>query len=95
MEYRYLILGLILSILVSRNARKMGYSSFLWFIVSVLSMPLVSLYLLAALPNRNLEEKRKKEMSLLEKQLAQRKFVTTEGSSVIPRQTISDDKTIR
>lgn len=90
-----LIIWIILCILVFINARKIGYSGFLWLLVSVLYMPLASLYLLAALPNRKLDEQRKKEMSLLQKQLEQRKWVTEEGTSDIPRQTISDEETRR
>ncbi len=90
-----LIIFIILAILVFINARIMGYSGFLWLLVSVLYMPLVSLYLLAALPNRKLDEQRKKEMSLLQKQLEQRRWGTEEGTSNIPGQTISDEETRR
>ena len=90
----WIIGWIIFCIFVSLNARKMGYSSFLWFLVSALYSPLVSLFLLAALPNRKLEEKRKEEMRLLQKQLARRQFVITKDSSIISHQTISDDKTI-
>ena len=72
----------------------MGYSGFLWIIISVIYHPLFSLCLLATLPNRKLEEKRKEEMRLLQKQLARRQFAIKENSSIISHQTISDDKTI-
>lgn len=84
-----------LSIIVFINAKKMGYSGFLWFLASVFYWPLASLYLLASLPNRKLDEQRKKEMSLLRKQLKQRRWVTPEGTSDIPRRTISDEETRR
>ncbi len=90
-----LIILIFLCILVFFNARKMGYSGFVWLFVSVLYRPLVSLYLLASLPNRKLDEQRKKEMSLLRKQLEQRRWLTEEGTSDIPRQTISDEETRR
>ncbi|NET43153.1 hypothetical protein [Okeania sp. SIO2B3] len=86
---------ILLSIFVGINARKIEYSGILWFLVSVIYSPLASLYLLASLPNKNLEKRRKQEMLLLQKQLAQRRYAPTGSSSEISRQTISDDPTIR
>ncbi|NEP80205.1 MAG: hypothetical protein F6K39_19775 [Okeania sp. SIO3B3] len=86
---------IIISILVGINARKMGYSGILWFLVSIMYFPFASFYLLALLPNKNLDKRRKQEMFLLQKQLAQRKCAPTDSSSDISRQTISDDPTIR
>ncbi|NEQ84509.1 MAG: hypothetical protein F6K26_31410 [Moorea sp. SIO2I5] len=94
-ERRNIIGVIILSIGVCINAKKMGYSGILWFLVSIISWPFASLYLLASLPNKNLEKRRKQERRLLQKQLAQRRYIPTNSSSVIPRQTISDDQTIR
>jgi|GEM_PF-5246800 len=90
-----LIWTIIFSIVVFGNAKKMGYSGFLWLFVSLLYWPLATIYLLAALPNKKLDQRRKKEMLLLKKQLAQRGLVNREESSVIPRQTISDERTTR
>ena len=73
----------------------MGYPGILWFLVSIIYIPFASLYLLASLPNKNLEKKRKQEMRLLQKQLAQRRYIPTDSSSVVTRRTISDDQTIR
>lgn len=73
----------------------MGYSGFLWLFVSLLYWPLATIYLLAALPNRKLDQRRKEEMLLLKKQLAQRGLVNRRESSAIPRQTISDERTTR
>ncbi len=89
------LIWIILVILVFINARKIGYSGFLWLLVSAFHMPFVFLYLLASLPNRKLDQQRKKEMSLLRKQLEQRRWVTEEGTSDVPRQTISDEETRR
>ncbi|NER05540.1 MAG: hypothetical protein F6K17_24610 [Okeania sp. SIO3C4] len=87
--------GIIAGIFVSMNAIIMGYSGILWFLVSILYSPLASFYLLASLPNKNLDKRRKKEMLLLQKQLAQRRYAAQDSSSDISRQTISDDPTIR
>ncbi|NEP85741.1 MAG: hypothetical protein F6K18_02280 [Okeania sp. SIO2C2] len=90
------LIGAILwSIVVGYNARKMGYSGILWFLVSIIYWPFASLYLLASLPNKNLDKRRKQEMLLLQKQLAQRISAPIGSSSDISRQTISDDPTIR
>ncbi|NEO53579.1 MAG: hypothetical protein F6K54_11100 [Okeania sp. SIO3B5] len=89
------ILVIILSIVAGINARKIGYSGILWFFVSIIYWPFASLYLLASLPNKNLDKRRKQEMRLLQKQLAQRRYAPTGSSSERSRQTISDDPTIR
>ncbi|NEO72631.1 hypothetical protein [Moorena sp. SIO3H5] len=94
----YLIIyAFCLGILAFIYARKMGYYGIVWFLVSIIYIyiPFVSLYLLASLPNKNLEKRRKQERRLLQKQLAQRRYIPTNSSSVIPPQTISDDQTIR
>jgi len=94
-EIRNLIAVILLSIVVGYNARKMGYSGILWFLVSIIYIPFASLYLLASLPNKNLDKRRKQEMLLLQKQLAQKRYAPIGSSSDISRQTISDDQTIR
>ena len=74
----------------------MGYSSISWFFVAFLASPLVALYLLAALPDRSVEEKRKKDLELLEIQLAKSETYSKDtDTNVLPRFTISDDPTIR
>jgi hypothetical protein len=85
---------IVFCILVFYSARKMGYPGLLWLIVSILYWPLATLYLLAALPNRKLDEDRKKEMALLKQQLAKRKYSFDNTSSIVPGHTISDDRTI-
>ena len=85
----------IVAIFIAIRAREMGYSSFLWSFASFLYAPLASLYLLIALPNRNIEKKRKKEMILLKEQLSKNAFVRRGESSLISHHTISDDKTMR
>ena len=80
------------------NAKKMGYSGLLWFLVSFLYLPIspiALLYILASLPNKSLDKKRKQEMCLLQKQLAQKRYPATDSSSVIWRRRSSDDQTIR
>lgn len=90
-----ILIGLIIfGISVGINARKMGYSGILWSLVSITD-PFACLYLLASLPNKNLDKRRKQEMLLLQKQLAQRRYAPIGSSSDISRQTISDDQTIR
>ena len=94
MEYFNLFILLLISIFVGTRARKIGYSSLLWGIVSFLYAPLAALYLLADLPDRKMEKRRKKEMALLEKQLAKRKLLHRSETSSISDQTISDERTI-
>jgi hypothetical protein len=85
----------IVCVFIGIRAREMGYSGLLWFFTSFLCGPLSSLYLLTALPNRNIEKKRKKEMILLKEQLSKNAFTRRGGSSSISHHTISDDKTMR
>jgi hypothetical protein len=87
--------SIIVCVFIARSAREMGYSAWLWFFTSLLYAPLASLYLLTALPNRNIEKKRKKEMILLKEQLSKNAFARRGGSSPISDHTISDDKTMR
>lgn len=91
----FVILVVSIFVFIGLHAHQMGYSGFLWFIVSILITPLVALCLLVALPNRSIEKKRNEERELLEKQLEQRKIPDEKKSSVVPRKTISDDVTIR
>ena len=91
----FVIIAIIYTIVIFINARKMGYSGFLWLFVSLLYNPLATIYLLAALPNKKLDQRRKEEMLLLKRQLAQRGLVNKGESSAIPRQTISDERTTR
>lgn len=84
----------IYSTSVFRNAKEMGYSGFFWFVVSFLYRPLVAIYFLAILPNRNLEKERKEEIVLLKKQLLKSHSIKKANLSAISEQTISDNKTI-
>lgn len=94
MGYFSLLIYLLIGIFVCTRARKIGYSSLLWGFVSFFYAALAALYLLADLPDRKMDERRKKEMALLEKQLAKRKLLHKSGTSSISNQTISDEKTI-
>ncbi|GGA29068.1 hypothetical protein [Okeania sp. KiyG1] len=94
-EIRNLIFAIFWSIVAGYNARKIVYSGILWFLVSIIYIPFAFLYLLASLPDKNLDKRRKQEMLLLQKQLAQRGYAPTDSSSDISHQTISDDPTIR
>lgn len=87
-------ISIIISVFIVIRAKEMGYSGLLWFFPSFLYAPLASLYLLTALPNRSIEEKRKKEMILLKEQLSKNAFARIEGSSPISDYTISDDTTM-
>ncbi|HYN20883.1 MAG TPA: hypothetical protein VE078_07985 [Thermoanaerobaculia bacterium] len=88
-------IGLILlSIFIAFRSRKIGYSGLLWGIVSFLLGPLIALGLLGALPDRSLEKKRRREMKLLEAQLAQ-VVLPARAVASLPRETVSDFETIR
>ena len=93
-------IGFPLGLFVAWRAGQMGYSRVLWFIASWLSA-LSSLYmivfiaLLAALPNRSLDEKRKRERELLEQQLLLSGISNKARFTIVPRQTISNEETIR
>jgi hypothetical protein len=89
-----LFILLLISIFVGTRARKIGYSPFLWGVVSFLYAPLAALYLLADLPDRTMDERRKQEMALLEKQLAKRVLLHRGNTSSISEQTISDERTL-
>lgn len=86
---------IVVCIFIGIRARQMGYSGILWFAVSFLVFPLVGLCLLAALPNRTIETKRRIEMELLQSQLTRRRNLRVKAPPPIPTQTISDDRTIR
>ncbi|MDZ7962865.1 MAG: hypothetical protein RMY34_34195 [Aulosira sp. DedQUE10] len=90
-----LVKTIVVCIFIGIRAREIGYSGLLWFFISLLYSPLASLYLLTALPNRNIEKKRKKEIILLKEQLSKNASARIKGSSPISDHTISDDKTIR
>jgi hypothetical protein len=90
----YVYAVLFFNIFVGIYARKAGYSFFSWVIVSFLGDPLSVLFLLANLPDKKIEERRNKEMALLERQLAKRTFLHKDETSTISEQTISDEKTI-
>jgi hypothetical protein len=89
-----LLFILLFSIFIAIYARKAGYSFLLWAIVSFLCDPLSALFLLANLPDKKIEERRNKEMALLERQLAKRTFFHKGETSNVSEQTISDEKTI-
>ncbi len=93
--YLQIFQTIIICIFIGIRAREMGYSGLLWFFTSFLYAPLASLYLLTALPNRSIEEKREKEMLLLKAELFNNTFARREGSSPISDYTISDDTTMR
>lgn len=90
-----LVFLILIASFIASRARQMGYSSILWFFVTFLANPLIALGLLAGLPDRSIEKKRKEDMELLEKQLAQRGLLEKEKFSPIPRHTISDEVTLR
>lgn len=89
-----LIILVFFSIFVAHRSRKIGYSGLLWGVVTFLLGPLVTIGLLGALPDRSLERKRRREMDLLETQLAQA-ALPVHGAVPVPRETVSDLKTIR
>lgn len=92
----FFILAIVINLLIARYAGKMGYSRMLWFITSFfLFNPLIALGLLAYLPDKSIEKIRNKEMKLLEKQLTHISSIDKQESSLVPLQTISDNKTIR
>jgi hypothetical protein len=85
----------VVALFVAWRARKMGYNSISWFLVSFLANPLVALGFLAALPNRTIRKKRREDMELLEKQLAQKGLLVEKNQSPpLPRYTIGDRTTI-
>jgi hypothetical protein len=92
---------IILSSFVAWRARQMGFSMIIWFIISSISIYLnififfFIVYILASLPDRSLNSKRKREMALLEKQLEEKKSFEETGLLDVPRQTISDEKTVK
>ena len=93
-EIQQLIWAFIFCIVTFQSARKMGYSGLLWSFASILYIPLAFIYLLATLPNRQLDKKRKIEMFLLQEQLARRRYSYSSKSVIIPEHTISDERTI-
>ena len=93
-EIQQLIWPCIFCIVTFQIARKMGYSGLLWSFASILYRPLAFLYLLSTLPNRQLDKKRKREMFLLQEQLARRRYSYSNKSVIIPEHTISDERTI-
>ena len=93
-EKQQLVWGFIFFIVTFYSARKMGYSGLLWSFASVFYRPLAFLYLLTTLPNRQLDKKRKREMFLLQEQLARRRYSYSNKSVTIPEHTISDERTI-
>ena len=93
-SFFYICVVLFFTIFVGTYARKAGYSFLSWVIVSFLCDPLSALFLLANLPDKKIEERRNKEMALLERQLAKRTFLHKGETSTISEQTISDEKTI-
>ena len=90
----FVCVALFFRIYVGIYARKAGYSFLSWIIVSFIGDPLSVLFLLANLPDKKIEERRNKEMALLERQLAKRTFLHKGETSTISEQTISDEKTI-
>lgn len=89
-----IIVIIILSVFIAVRARQLGYSGLLWFFFSFLSAPLVAIGLLGALPNRSLDKIRKEEWELLEHQLLHAHRFTP-AEQPIPKETISDSKTLR
>ena len=93
---RTLIQWVIVLSFITWRAYRMGYNPILWFFVCILlDNHVVTLALLAGLPDRSIERKRKKDMEILEQQLAQKGLLKS-GSKSLPlsRQTISDDVTV-
>ncbi len=92
------LLWFMLSLSIALQAGKMGYSRVGWFVMIFLSYNLwliTFVIFLAVLPDRTIDKKREQERALLATQLAQRPTLGTNEASSVPRQTISDDETIR
>ncbi len=79
---------------VAHRSRKIGHSALLWGFVTLLIEPLVTIGLVGALPDRTLEKKRHREMELLEAQIVQA-GLTVRDTTPVPRETVSDLKTVR
>jgi hypothetical protein len=96
----FIIMMIIFNIIIFIRAREMGYSGFLWVLMGVLFGPIGLIYLLAALPNRKLDQKRAKEMRLLKVQLEQarlrgkRNLTIRSDRTIDDKGTISDNRTI-
>ena len=87
------VIGLILYLctlcILCWKLGRIGYSGSLWFIALLFGGP--PAYMLAtSLPDRNIELLRSKEEALLDQQLRQASLPVTEGTSAVPRATISD-----
>lgn len=95
------IIAFLFSLILFTRARQMGYSGWVWGLMGFFVSWIGMIYLLAALPNRKLEQKRAKEMRLLKTQIQEarlrgREINSTIGSNITigDQGTISDDKTI-
>lgn len=90
-----LIFNIFIFLFIALRARRMGYSGCLWFIIAALpGVPFFFLLgLLAALPNRSVEEKRRQDMMLLE-QLLEHKLIEDDSLEMsVPQQTIGEENT--
>jgi|GEM_PF-132586 len=88
----FIIVG---GIFTAYYAGHLGYSRVKWFIASAFGGFFAIIYILAELPNRMLEKKRRKEMAILKWKLEHRKIASKSSETKVSEDSIGDDETIR
>jgi hypothetical protein len=88
------LIGLfIISIAVGVGASRVGYSGLIWFVAMFFGGPF-TLGLVSALPDRELDKKRSRELASLRLELESAHRIAEPGIEV-PEQTIGGRETIR
>lgn len=91
------LLLLCIPFYMGKAAYKLGYSGFLWAVISYPN-PILIMSFLSSLPNKKFAKKRKDEHRILENKLKKLEHSNTESSNAsfeVDDDTISDDQTIR